>query len=203
MSSVIIISAPSGSGKSTLVNRLLASDERLLFSISYTTRPPRGQEQDGQQYYFISRGEFEELIHTGQLLEWAEVFGNYYGTHRDILERSKAEARDVVLDIDVQGARQLKERIPGAVSVFILPPSKAELLKRLQNRSEDSVETIKKRLQGAVREICDYNLYDYVVVNEDLDKAFEQLKSIVQAERLKTGPGIRDRVERILKTFSE
>jgi len=203
MSSVIIISAPSGSGKSTLVNRLLATDGNLLFSISYTTRAPRGQEQNGQQYNFITREAFEDLIRRDQFLEWAEVLGNYYGTHRGILERGQAEGKDVVLDIDVQGARQLKERIPGAVSVFILPPSKAELLNRLRNRSEDSGETINKRLRGAVAEIGDYCRYDYVVVNEQLDTAFDQLRSIVQAERLKTGPGIRDRVERILETFKE
>jgi guanylate kinase len=213
MSCVFIISAPSGSGKSTLVNRLMASDQNLIFSVSYTTREPRGAEVDGHQYHFISRAEFEARIANGEFLEHAEVFGNYYGTHRGILERGQAEGKDVVLDIDVQGARQLKEKIPGAVSVFILAPSRDELAKRLRARSEDSEDVIRRRLAGAAREIQDYRLYDYVLVNDDLDLASARLQAIVEAERdgrdrpgvdalRRSNPAVTGRVEQILASFA-
>ena len=125
MTTVFIISAPSGSGKSTLVSRLLSRLPGLMFSVSYTTRPPRGHEMDGQSYHFVTRAEFERMLAQDEFLEWAEVFGNYYGTHRGVLEQARAEGRDLVLDIDVQGARQLKDKIPEAVTIFILAPSRA------------------------------------------------------------------------------
>jgi guanylate kinase len=213
MSCVFIISAPSGSGKSTLVNRLMATDKNLIFSVSYTTRDPRGAEVDGQQYHFITREEFETRIANGEFLEHAQVFDHYYGTHRGILERGKAEGKDVVLDIDVQGARQLKEKIPDAVSVFILAPSRDELAKRLRARSEDSEEVIRRRLAGAAQEIQDYRLYDYVLVNDDVDRASERLQAIVEAERTgqddpgvdalrRTNPEVTARVEQILASFA-
>jgi guanylate kinase len=213
MSCVFIISAPSGSGKSTLVNRLMAADTNLIFSVSYTTRAPRGSEVDGHQYHFISREEFEARIANGEFLEHAQVFENYYGTHRGILERGRTEGKDVVLDIDVQGARQLKEKIPDAVSVFILAPSRDELAKRLRARSEDSEEVIRRRLAGAEQEIQDYRLYDYVLVNDDVDLASERLQAIVEAERMghddpsvnamrRTNPEVTARVERILASFA-
>ena len=167
MSRVFIISAPSGSGKSTLVKRLLAHDRNLIFSTSYTTRTPRGTERNGEHYIFISQQEFEERIGRGEFLEWALVFGHYYGTHRGIL------------DIDVQGARQLKQKIPDAVSIFILAPSREELAKRLRTRSEDSEEVILQRLAGAAGEIEDFRRYDYVLVNDDVDAASERLQAIV------------------------
>jgi len=212
MSRVFIISAPSGSGKSTLVKRLLAQDRNLIFSTSYTTRDPRGAEVDGEHYHFITREDFEERIRKDEFLEWALVFGNYYGTHRGILERGQAEGKDVVLDIDVQGARQLKEKIPDAVSIFILAPSREELAKRLRTRSEDSEEVIQRRLAGAAREIEDFRRYDYVLVNDDVDLASERLRAIVAAERRGTSdplvdslrradPAVTERVERILDTF--
>ena len=213
MSCVFIISAPSGSGKSTLVNRLMESDKNLIFSVSYTTREPRGAEVDGHQYHFIGRAEFEARIANDEFLEQAQVFGNYYGTHRSILDRGQSEGKDVVLDIDVQGARQLKEKIPDAVSVFILAPSRDELAKRLRSRSEDSEEVIRRRLAGAAREIQDYSLYDYVLVNDDVDLASERLRAIVDAERnaqkspvvdslRRTNPAVTGRVERILQSFA-
>lgn len=213
MSCVFIISAPSGSGKSTLVNRLMESDKNLIFSVSYTTRLPRGAEVDGHQYHFIGRAEFEARIANDEFLEHAQVFGNYYGTHRSILDRGQAEGKDVVLDIDVQGARQLKEKIPDAVSVFILAPSRDELAKRLRARSEDSEEVIRRRLAGAAREIQDYSLYDYVLVNDDVDLASERLQAIVDAERKaqkspavdslrRTNPAVTERVEKILASFA-
>jgi guanylate kinase len=213
MSCVFIISAPSGSGKSTLVNRLMAADKNLIFSVSYTTRDPRGIEVDGHQYHFISRAEFLARIAHDEFLEYAKVFGNFYGTHRGILERGRTEGRDVVLDIDVQGARQLKEKIPDAVSVFILAPSRDELAKRLQARSEDSEEVIRRRLAGAAQEIQDYRLYDYVLVNDDVDLASQRLQAIVEAERTghdnpgvnamrRTNPEVTARVEQILASFA-
>jgi guanylate kinase len=213
MNRVFIISAPSGSGKSTLVNRLMASDKNLIFSVSYTTRAPRGHEVNGQHYNFITREEFEARIANGEFLEHAQVFGNYYGTHRGILERGQAEGKDVVLDIDVQGARQLKQKLPDAVSVFILAPSRDELAKRLRARSEDSEDVIRRRLAGAAREIQDYSLYDYVLVNDDLDLASARLQAIVEAERegrdspgvdalRRTNPAVTGRVEQILASFA-
>lgn len=203
MSRVFIISAPSGSGKSTLVKNLMARDPNLLFSVSYTTRAPRGRERDGEQYRFVTRDAFEQMIAQGGFLEHAEVFGNYYGTHREVVDQGEAEGRDVILDIDVQGARQLREKIPAAVSVFILAPSREELAKRLRARSEDSEETIARRLAGAAREIEDYAQYDYVLVNEDVETASDLLHAIVKAERLRrSSPRVNARVQRILATFT-
>jgi guanylate kinase len=203
MSRIFIISAPSGSGKSTLVGRLMELDPNLVFSVSYTTRRPRGAEVDGQQYRFVSREAFESMIGRDEFLEYAEVFGNYYGTHRGILERGDREDRDVVLDIDVQGARQLREKIPEAVSIFILAPSRSELENRLRARSEDSGEVIARRLAAAAREIVDYCQYDYVVINDDVAVATGRLHAIVQAERQRrTSPAVSRRVEAILASFN-
>jgi len=203
MSCVFIISAPSGSGKSTLVNNLLRREPNLLFSVSYTTRDPRGQERDGAQYRFVSREQFEAMIARDEFLEFAEVFGNYYGTHREVVERGQTEGRDVILDIDVQGARQLRRKIPDAISIFILAPSREELAKRLRARSEDSEETIARRLAGAAQEIEDYAQYDYVLVNEDVATASDLLHAIVKAERLRRkSPRVTARVEKILVSFA-
>lgn len=202
MSRVFIISAPSGSGKSTLVNNLMERDRSLLFSVSYTTRQPRGQERDGEQYRFVTRESFEQMIARDEFLEHAEVFGNYYGTHREVIDQGAAQERDVILDIDVQGARQLRSKIPDAISIFILAPSREELAKRLRARSEDSDETIARRLAGAGREIEDYAQYDYVLVNEDVATASDLLFSIVKAERLRRkSRSVTARVKKILASF--
>jgi len=197
---VFIISAPSGSGKSTLVSHLMHRVAGLRFSVSYTTRAPRGQERDGQDYFFISREEFEERAARSEFLEYAEVFGNYYGTHVSELDRAAAEGLDLVLDIDVQGERQLKERIPAAVSIFILAPSRDVLEQRLRARSQDSESVIQRRLNDAAQEIRNYSLYDYVLVNHDVEASVDTLVSIVKATRSR-----RDRMERqirpILETF--
>jgi guanylate kinase len=200
MTSVFIISAPSGSGKSTLVGRLLASDPNILFSVSYTTRKPRGTEVDGQSYNYISREDFEARIRRGEFLEYAEVFGNYYGTHRGILERAIAEHKDLVLDIDVQGARQLKESIRDAVSIFILAPSKEILERRLRVRSEDAEAVIQRRLREAADEIRSYTSYDYVLVNDDLERSADTLAAIVKAERVRRRK-VEDQVRSILTSF--
>jgi guanylate kinase len=200
MTNVFIISAPSGSGKSTLVSHLMADLPGLMFSISYTTRPPRGAEKDGESYHFVSRPEFEAMVARDEFLEWAEVFGNYYGTHRGILEEARARGRDLVLDIDVQGARQLKERIPEAVSIFILPPSRDILEQRLRSRSEDAEEVIQRRLRDAASEIRNYQQYDYVLVNHRVDDSTLTLQSIVRAERVRR-IRMEEQIEPILQSF--
>jgi guanylate kinase len=196
MTNVFIVSAPSGSGKSTLVRWLLQRDKKLLFSVSYTTREQRGKEIPGESYHYITRQAFEERIARGEFLEWAEVFGNYYGTHRSVLDRAIAEDRDVVLDIDVQGARQLKGSLPEAVSIFILAPSREVLEKRLKARSEDTEAVIQKRLRKAADEIRNYTSYDYVLVNDDLARSTETLAAIVAAERVR-----RIRVEPVVRSI--
>jgi guanylate kinase len=202
MTTVFIISAPSGSGKSTLVSRLLERVEGLSFSVSYTTRKPRGNEIDGLDYHFIDHARFERLIDLGEFLEHARVFGNYYGTHIGELELARQRGKDLVLDIDVQGAAQLKKKIPDAVTVFVLPPSREVLEQRLRARSQDSDEVIRRRLADAAEEIRNYHLYDYVLINEDLELAAENLMSIVRAERVRR---IReeDQIQPILATFGQ
>jgi guanylate kinase len=200
MTTVFIISAPSGSGKSTLVSRLLSGVEGLLFSVSYTTRAPRGAEVDGQNYHFISRQEFEAMLARDEFLEHAEVFGNYYGTHRSYLDRACREGLDLVLDIDVQGERQLKSKIPQAVSVFILAPSRQILEQRLRARSEDRDDVIERRLREAAEEIRNYNVYDYVLINRDLGESDRTLSAIVRAERVRR-ERIEDQIRPILETF--
>jgi guanylate kinase len=200
MSLVFIISAPSGSGKSTLVSGLLKEMPELLFSISYTTRTPRGQERSGENYYYIGREEFEQRIQQDEFLEHAEVFGNYYGTHRGILDRARAEGRDLILDIDVQGARQLRGRILDAVSVFILAPSRQILEQRLRDRSEDPEVVIARRLREAADEIRNYTDYDYIVVNREVASSVGNLVSIVKAERIRRSR-VEEEVRPILATF--
>ena len=200
MPAVFIVSAPSGSGKSTLVSRLLERDQRLTFSVSYTTRPPRGAEVNGENYHYISRAEFDRCRANGEFLEYADVFGHYYGTHRSVLDRARAEGRDLILDIDVQGARQLKRSIPDAVTIFILAPSREILEQRLRMRSEDEESVIERRLRKAADEIRNFEMYDYVLVNDDLDRSTETLVSIVKAERVRRAR-VADQVRAILETF--
>ena len=200
MISVFIISAPSGSGKSTLVHRLLETVPNLAFSISYTTRPPRPAETDGVDYVFITRGDFENRLARGEFLEYAEVFGNYYGTNRESFERAIQEGWDLVLDIDVQGARQLKVAIPEAISMFVLPPSREVLEQRLRARSQDSEEVIQRRLQGAADEVRNYTQYDYVLINREIEESAARLASIVKAERLRKAR-MEEEVRPILESF--
>jgi guanylate kinase len=197
---VFIISAPSGSGKSTLTRELVSRVDGLRFSISYTTRQPRGAERNGEDYFFVTREEFEQRVQRGEFLEHAEVFGNYYGTHASELQRAATEGVDLVLDIDVQGARQLKGKLPAAVSIFILAPSRQILEQRLRARSQDSDSVIERRLRDAAEEIRNYSLYDYVLVNREVAMSVDTLISIVKATRSR-----RDRMEEqirpILDTF--
>lgn len=200
MQSVFIISAPSGSGKSTLVNRLLLEVKHLRFSVSYTTRKPRGQEKHGESYYFVSREDFEERLERGEFLEHAQVFGNYYGTHQSERDLAHEAGCDLVLDIDVQGARQLKGKILDAVSIFILAPSREILEQRLRQRGEDAEEVIQRRLRDAAAEIRNYQLYDYVLVNREVEESAKTLCSIVRAERVRRTRSEED-IRPILKSF--
>jgi guanylate kinase len=200
MTTIFIVSAPSGSGKSTLVRRLLASVPGLTFSVSYSTRAPRGNEVEGESYHFVSRAEFERMAGLGEFLEHAEVFGNYYGTHRGALERAQEQGKDLLLDIDVQGARQLKSKVPEAVTIFILAPSREILEQRLRTRSEDSDAVIVRRLRDAANEIRNYSAYDYVLVNNDLAQSDEALAAIVRAERVRRRR-MEEQIRPILETF--
>jgi guanylate kinase len=202
VTTVFIISAPSGSGKSTLVSRLVQRDQRLRFSVSYTTRKPRGREKPGENYIYLSRPEFEARIDAGEFLEYAEVFGNYYGTSRKIYEQSRQEGMDLVLDIDVQGARQLKNKLPEAVSIFVLAPSRDILEQRLRTRSEDAEEVIQRRLRDAAEEIRNYKQYDYVLVNYRVDESVDTLVSIIRAERVRR-IRMEDQIRPILASFEQ
>jgi guanylate kinase len=189
MTNVYIISAPSGSGKSTLVGKARQLVTGLEFSISYTTRQPRGNEQNGREYFFVSRDEFEQMIGRDEFLEYADVFGNWYGTAKCFLEDAKQKGNDLLLDIDVQGAEQIKRKLPQAVSIFILPPNRQTLEQRLRHRSLDAESVIQRRLVTASREIENYGKYDYILINDRLEESIEQLKAILLAERLKR-PGV-------------
>lgn len=183
---MLVLSSPSGAGKSTISRLLLESDPSFELSVSVTTRPRRGSEIDGVHYHFVSQRDFERLRDTDALIEWAQVHGNLYGTPREPAEAALGDGRDMLFDIDWQGADQLKEKMRGdVVSIFILPPSMVELKARLKRRAEDSDATIATRLDNARREIEQWRKYDYVIVNDDLDRAFAAVKAIVQAERLR------------------
>ena len=219
---VFIISAPSGSGKSTLTNDLLKLVPNLEFSISYTTRNPRGSEQNGKHYFFVTRDEFQKMIDAGELLEHANVHGNCYGTGRQFLRDAGRKGSDLLLDIDVQGAAQIKRNLTDAISIFVLPPDRKTLEWRLRNRSEDPEDVIERRLIAATREIEEYDKYDYVVINDKLEESCEKLRAIVLSERLRRRPGgfndqekktielaeccrlakVRDLVQPILASFS-
>jgi len=203
---VFIISAPSGSGKSTLVNELRKFVREIDFSVSYTTRPPRGSEQEGREYHYISRPQFERMIAAGEFLEHAEVFGNYYGTARRFLDEAIARGHDLLLDIDVQGAEQLRKKLPDAISIFVLPPSRRELELRLRRRSSaENVqdEVIRRRLDTASREISNYRLYNYILVNDRLEDSIERLKAIVLRERLRHAPQAPANEDRELMRLAE
>jgi guanylate kinase len=183
----LVVSAPSGAGKTTLCRRLLAEDDSISFSVSYTTRPPRAKERPGVDYFFVSRKTFEEMIKAGAFLEWAEVHGNLYGTSKGQVLEALEAGRDVLLDIDVQGAAQVKEILGrDAVLVFVLPPGFEELERRLRKRSTEDEATIRKRLENARKELAQAQKFEYLVLNDDLETAFRELKAILEAERQRT-----------------
>jgi guanylate kinase len=201
---LFIISAPSGSGKSTLVSEVRKQLSGIEFAVSWTTRPPRGSEQHGREYYFTTREEFERMIRESIFLEHAEVFGNYYGTARKSLDDARAAGHDLVLDIDVQGAAQIRAKMPEAVSIFVLPPNPKALRTRLRNRSRAegvvNEAEVYRRLSEASREIENYREYGYILVNDVLDRAVAQLEAIVQAERFyRNGEPIAHRSSRVLE----
>ena len=182
-----IIAAPSGAGKSSLVNALLEREPGIALSISHTTRPPRPHDHDGEHYHFVNRGVFERMVADGHFLEHAEVFGNLYGTSRAVVEPLLAQGRDVLLEIDWQGARQVRAAHAGCVSVFVLPPSRAELERRLRTRASDSAEVIARRLANSCEEVAHVDDFDYVVVNDDFATALDELRAIVTCQRLRRG----------------
>lgn len=204
---LIILSSPSGAGKSTLAKRLMEWDPSLNFSISATTRQPRKGEVDGRDYYFKTRGEFQQMVVAGEMLEHAEVFGNFYGSPKGPVEDAISMGRDVLFDIDWQGGQQITNSVlkDAVVSVFILPPSIAELDNRLNSRGQDSAEVIAGRMTKSQGEISHWAEYDYVLVNDDLDECDQKLKTILMAERLKRirRPGLVDHVRALNTEFEE
>lgn len=200
--SLFVISAPSGSGKTTLVQRLLRRTSELEFSISYTTRAERGKEQDGFDYHFIREGDFERRIAHDEFLEWARVHGNYYGTSRKATDSIRDAGRDVLLDVDVQGAEQVCAKEPDAISLFVLPPSYEVLEQRLRGRKLDSDEVIRRRLIGARREVGYVDGYDYVIINDSLERAAYELECVVRAARIRPHL-LKGRLAPILKSFDE
>ena len=202
---LLILSSPSGAGKTTLTRRLMEWDRTIRFSISATTRPPRPGEKDGREYYFVGRAGFEGQVADGQMLEHAEVFGNHYGSPRAPVEAAMAEGRDTVFDIDWQGGQQIRNSALGrdVVSVFVLPPSIAELDQRLRGRGQDSEAVIAGRMAKSRDEISHWAEYDYVIVNRDLDAAFAELVTILQAERLRRDrqPGLAEFVRGLNREF--
>lgn len=199
-----VLSAPSGAGKTTLIQALLASElgrrDEVVFSVSHTTRAPRPSERDGVDYHFVDRAEFERRIEDGGFLEWAEVYGNLYGTSRDAVEPQLRDGVDVVLDVDVQGAAAVQTAYPEVVSVLVLPPSYAVLERRLRQRGLDGDRAIDRRLAASLREIERYELYDYVIVNDDAERAGTALVAVVVAERHRL-TRMRRRVDRIVTDF--
>ncbi|TDP71777.1 guanylate kinase [Roseateles toxinivorans] len=190
---LFVVAAPSGAGKSSLVKALLELDAKLQVSISHTTRKPRGQEQHGREYWFTSEEEFRSMVDQGKFFEWAEVHGNLYGTSREAIEARMAHGDDVVLEIDFQGALQIKQLFPYAVLVFILPPSWEELRQRLQRRGEDKDQVIEQRMSNARVEVAQAQQFDFVVVNATFETALFDLKAIVHAQRLKYAAQRRNR----------
>ena len=184
---IFIVSGPSGSGKSTVVEYILKEIPTTLFSVSHTTRPPREGEEDGRDYIFVSKDEFGEMIKRNEYLEHDHHFGHWYGTHRSNLDRAAEQGKDLLLDIDIEGARQIKEKISEAVAILFIPPSREELERRLRLRGQDDEEVIRKRLERARQEISQYRGYDYLIVNEELEEARLQVHSIICSERKRRG----------------
>lgn len=202
---LLILSSPSGAGKSTLARRLMDWDPTLRFSVSATTRAPRSGEQDGREYYFKTRPEFEAMVEAGEMLEHAEVFGNLYGSPKGPVEKAMAEGRDTLFDIDWQGGQQIRSSslARDVVSIFVLPPSIAELDRRLRGRAQDSEEVIAGRMAKSRDEISHWAEYDYVIVNSDIDAAFDELVTILKAERMRRDrqPGLSDFVRGLNREF--
>ena len=192
---LLVVSAPSGAGKTSLVNALVSNDENIRVSVSHTTRGRRGNEREGENYFFIDRAQFAAMVAAGAFLEHATVFGNSYGTSRATVERELSSGRDVLLEIDWQGAQQIRQSFPAAVSLFILPPSHQALSERLRRRGEDNDEAIGKRTAEAVIEMSHHDEYDYLIVNDRFDDAVADLRAIIRAERLRASRQARRRAQ--------
>lgn len=192
---LFVVAAPSGAGKSSLVNALMEVDSRLAHSVSHTTRPPRGQEVHGREYYFVSHAQFDQMVQQGAFLEWAHVHGNRYGTSKQAIEERISQGGDIILEIDYQGAIQVKQLFHNAILIFILPPSWEELKSRLERRGEDADDVIEMRLQNAAREVGQVQEFDFVIINERFELALFDLKSIVHAQRLKYAAQRRTRTD--------
>jgi guanylate kinase len=197
---LIIVSAPSGAGKSSLVHHALKTLDCLCYSISYTTRPPRGSEQNGTDYFFVTRDEFIAMRDGGEFLEHAEVHGSFYGTQRTATEKMLGEGNDVILDIDVQGAAQIRAKLPESVTVFVLPPSREILEARLRARAENTEADLERRLRNATEEVHHCDDYRYVIINDDLLSACATLEAIIRAERARLNRQV-ENVKTILSTF--
>ena len=191
---LIVVSSPSGGVKGTLIDRVLQTVAGVSYSVSYTTRAPRGAEQDGREYFFVPSARFEQLIRQGEFLEWADVYGHLYGTSKAHVERERAAGKDIILEIDVQGAASIRQLIGDAVSIFILPPSFELLRDRLAARGTDSPADLERRLRGAPAEVEQYKCFQYVILNDDINRASAQLASVIYAERAR-----RERQEKRLK----
>ena len=192
---LFVVAAPSGTGKSSLVKALLEVDSRMELSVSHTTRAPRGQELHGREYYFVSNEEFDRMVAADAFVEWANVHSNRYGTSRKAIEEKIAAGADIVLEIDFQGAIQIKEKFPNAVLIFILPPSWPELRARLMRRAEDSEDVIALRMKNAATEVAHVNKFDFVIINEQFERALFDLKAIAHAQRLKVSAQRRARAD--------
>ncbi|HYL46927.1 MAG TPA: guanylate kinase [Candidatus Limnocylindrales bacterium] len=197
---VLIVSGPSGSGKSTLVEKILELPGTML-SVSCTTREPRKTETNGKWYNFVTESEFQQMVARGEFLEYAQVFGkNWYGTPKKWLDQAQAQKKDLVLEIDVQGALQVKQKLPGAVAIFVLPPSRAELERRIRARGQDPEDEIGRRLERARQEMLNYSSYDFAVINDDLRRATEDVQAIARGSRCRTAKN-EERIREILKSF--
>jgi guanylate kinase len=199
-SNLVVVSGPSGAGKTSVLTRVMAELEDIRFSVSHTTRAPRPGEKDGMEYHFVTRHEFERLISEGALLEWAEVHEEMYGTAREEYDRAAREGVDLLLDIDVQGADQVRQKFDDAVTVFVIPPSYQDLERRLRGRGPDDEKSFARRLSVAGQELAQFRKYQYAIVNVDLAASVEALKTIVRAARLRTSR-VAETAENILSTF--
>jgi guanylate kinase len=180
---LIVVSSPSGGGKGTLIDRVLKTVPGLAFSVSYTTRAPRGSEENGREYFFVDEPTFRAMIERVEFLEWANVYGHLYGTSAPQVEQERLAGRDIILEIDVQGAESIRQKVADSISIFILPPSFELLRKRLVARATDSADALERRLSGAPAEVAQYKLFDYVILNDDINRASQQLAAVISAER--------------------
>jgi guanylate kinase len=199
---IFVISAPSGAGKTTLINKLLETENSFMFSISTTTRNRRKDEADGVHYHFVTKDEFCTMIRNDEFVEWAEVYGNYYGTTKKEVDRIKKSGKIPLFDVDIQGSRNLKKQLKGGVFVFIIPPSLDVLKKRLIGRETENHEQLNIRLKNAYKEIAEYVNFDYVIINCDLESAFQRLMSIVIAEKCRL-KNIKNQIDSILEDFND